>query len=260
MRRWMGPVAAAVLLGACQAQPSQKALNQTAEDAAGAQLTARAAQATAAADQFAAAASGAAVSGQAPRQSDPQTARLLDAVFDTSAIPETTRTIVEARALETWSAAAEKVARIYLGAGAGPDPAPGDALSAQADRNLVTYAPELGRYVDTTVVLASRDGATIEIFEAINRLDEDNTEKATEHIQAVARSGYGGALDFLARKTPSDAWKEARAAVLARMVSRIGGSLQPWTAHALQTRALALAAQTDDPVLKAQLKLFAAKL
>jgi len=260
MRRWIGLVVASLLLGACQAQPSQRDINHIADDAVSARLTARAAAAVAAADQFVAAAHGAAVTGVAPRQTDPNTGRLLDAVFDTSAIPVTTRTNEDVQALQSWGTAVEKVGAVYMLAGAGPDPASTDATRAQIDRNLVTYAAELGRYSDATVVLMSRACGTVYYVQATGSYDAAAKAQALERVQIGVKSNYDGALALIARKSPSDDWKAARAAVLAQMAPRVAAALAPQTSQPLQTEARALAAQTSDPTLKAQLNLFADRL
>jgi hypothetical protein len=251
---------AILLLGACHAQPNQTDNNRAADAALSSQLADRSEAAVAAADQFAAAAQGAAVTGVAPRQTDPNTARLLDPVFDTSVIPETTRTNEDVESLRNWGAAVEKVGAIYLLAGAGPDPSPSDAERAQIDRNLVTYAPEIGRYSDATVVIMSRDCGTVYYVQATGAYSADAKAQALALIQIGVKSDYDGALHLIARSSPSDAWKTARATVLAQMAPRVAPALDPQTSGPLQAEARGLAAQTNDPALKAQLNLFADRI
>ena len=159
-----------------------------------------------------------------------------------------------------FRSAVEKVGAIYMLAGAGPDPASTDATRSQIERNLVTYAPELGRFSDATVVLMSRDCGTLYYVQATGTYAADVKAQALERIQIGVMSDYDGALAVIARKSPSDAWKAARATVLAQMAPRVAAALVPQTSQPLQTKARALAAQTNDPTLKAQLNLFADRI
>jgi hypothetical protein len=61
-------------------------------------------------------------------------------------------------------------------------------------------------------------------------------------------------------KGPTDAWKEARVKVMAREAPRVSGMLLPGSWAHLQQQARQMAAQTDDPALKADLELFATRI
>src|SRR5580692_6572817 len=102
MRRWIGLVAAVLLLGACQGQPSQKDTARAADAATTSALTARAGQAEVAAGKLVAMSQGSATSGQAPRQDDPAAGPLLDQVFDTSALPALGRTPADLTQMSRW--------------------------------------------------------------------------------------------------------------------------------------------------------------
>jgi hypothetical protein len=265
MRRWIGLVAAVLLLGACQGQPSQKDTARAADAATTSALTARAGQAEVAAGKLVAMSQGSATSGQAPRQDDPAAGPLLDQVFDTSALPALGRTPADLTQMSRWLAAVMKVGQVYVLAGTGftdPTKATTDAAQAQSLRNVVDYAPETGRFFDAATVLLSVEGASIDYQSIVNsaKIDPGQRESVMTDLQYKIEKTYSSELGFMLNKGPTDAWKEARIKVLATEATRVSGMLLPGSWGHLQQQARQIAAQSDDPVLKRYLELFATRI
>src|SRR5580658_6287957 len=114
-------------------------------------LARQATLAKAAAEQLAIMAKGSDVSGQAPRASDPAAGPLLDQVFNLAALPQHTLTDAELGQANDWLMAATEAGSVYVMAGTNTPTVSNDATTtaAQAELNVVTYAPEIGRYLAT---------------------------------------------------------------------------------------------------------------
>jgi hypothetical protein len=248
-------VITAALLVACQPAKKPELTPQQV-------LTAQSAAAQQAADRFVVLAKGYETSGAPPRQTDPTAGPLLDAVLDTDAIPIFTRTVSDVQAFERWEQAVSEVGRVYVLAGSGVTdaPTPSDAVKAQSDRNLVTFAPELGRYFDADVVLASRHCATLYYLAVTRRLDDDHRQAVMEAIEPAVEQAYRASLGMIAIAGPSDDWKEARAKVLVATAPRIASVLTIYRKQALEKDARDIAVQTSDAALKAELGAFATEI
>lgn len=249
-------VAVALLVAACQ-QPHQTEPPNT--------LAAKAAAASAAADKLVAMAKGSETSGVAPRQSDPVAGPLLDQVFDMSALPTLPRDVADLTPMSRWGAAMIKVGQIYVLAGTGftdPANATTDAAAAQSLKNTVTYAPEVGRFFDSQIVLLSTECASLYYLQ-VTRPKAPNADQqadAMQNLQYKIEKAYSNELDFMRNVGPTDAWKDARVRVMATEAPRISGQLMPNSWAHLQTQARQLAAQSTDPALKADLELFATRI
>jgi len=225
-------------------------------------LAARSAEAVAAADKLVAMAQGSATSGQAPRQTDPVAGRLLDQVFDISALPTLLRDPADLPPANRWAGAMIKVGQIYVMAGTGftdASNAPTDA-EARSLQNFVDYAPELGRFFDSEVVLLSTECASIDYLRAVHSTGIDQSESVMTNLQFKVEKAYSAELSFMLNAGPTDAWKEARIKVLATEAPRISGMLPPDSWAHLQQQARQVAAQSDDPVLKTELEQFATRI
>jgi hypothetical protein len=97
-----------------------------------------------------------AMSPPPPRQSDPAAAPLLDSVFNIAAFPNTPLSVDDIDAIVTWSLSASRVGNLYVydGTAVPSDPANPDSNTVlRAQKNIVTFAPEVGRYFDTLIQL-----------------------------------------------------------------------------------------------------------
>ncbi len=249
-------VALALMLAACQPPHQTEPPNS---------LAARSAAADAAAEKLVAMARGSETSGLAPRQADPVAGPLLDQVFDTSALPTLPRDYADLPPMNRWAGAMMKVGQIYVLAGTGftdASSATSDAAAARSLRNFVVYGPELGRFFDAQVVLLSTECASLYYLQAAHPSASDADQRASmmQDLQFKIEKDYSSELGFMLNSGPTGAWKEARIKVLAAEAPRISSLLQPNSWAHLQRQARAVAAQSADPALKAELELFATRI
>jgi hypothetical protein len=213
-----------------------------------------------AADQFAALAK-AAPGGQLPRQTDPAAARLLDAVFNTGATPVSPPPSDQIGAVEAWRAAVTRTGYAYLLAGSSADasaddpavadpasPA-GQAISTQIDRNLMAYAPEIGRYIDAQASLMGTE-AEMSLATATDPAQQGSLRRS------VALT-TGALIDTVAESGPSVEWKRARVAALVALAPHAAKLLAPNVREDLQSIAMSAEAGSDpDAGLRAEFEQF----
>jgi hypothetical protein len=254
MRGW-GILGVVAMLAACQpggaAAPSAVASASNAAQAASA--------------KFIALAQGSATSGQPPRATDPTAGPLLDAVFNTSALPATPPPFSELEPVNKWLLAVVKTGQVYVLAGTGVSDvanATGPGVGAKADQNVVTYAPEVGRYLDAQTAIMGVESAMIAQFAAANpdAVKDPVRADGMAKTQVGVTQALGSELSVLTDAAPSNDWKEARAKALVAVAPQAALILPPTDWQALQAAANQAAAQTTDPALAAQFKDFAAKI
>jgi hypothetical protein len=259
MRRW-AMIAALLGLAAC----GQGGGGNSAASAPASGLEAASSAAHDAADKFAALAQGSETSGKIPRQTDAAAGSLLDAIFNTSALPAAPPPFTELDAVNDWLLSASRTGQLYLLAGSGATSvaSPTPAVNAQADRNLLTYAPEVGRYLDAELALIGEEGSMVAQFIAANPDAQKDPTRADGlvKIRAGLAATAGGVITIVSGPGPTDAWKEARASALLALAPHAALLLTPDARASLQTQATQAAAASTDPTLQSDLTQFAAAI
>ncbi|HEY1753106.1 MAG TPA: hypothetical protein VGG29_17745 [Caulobacteraceae bacterium] len=244
MRRWLG-VAAAVVLAGC---------GQGGGPAGGSGLQAASAAAHAAADKFVAMAQGSAANGQVPRQSDTAAGPLLNAVFDTAALPAQPPPFSQLDPINDWLGSINRVGITYILAGTGVT----DISKATADvgpqtlRNVVAFAPEMGRYYDAEMAVTGAEAATIsqELAAHPDEMKSGESADGLTKMRGGVAQMMSGVMATLAETNNTPDWKAARAKALAAMAPSAARLLTPDAKAGLRASASQAAA---DPALKAAL-------
>jgi hypothetical protein len=242
---------ALIALAACAGPPSAV---QTASSAA-----------HKAADQFVTLATGSATSGQVPRQTDPTAGPLLDAVFNTQAVQGATGSAADMQAVNDWLLSAVRVGQVYMLAGTGLTDISG-ATTTQAQtrvlQNMITYAPECGRYYDAELAIEGADATGFQATLAANpgaAKDPQTTQGVAEAQGGLAQTAQGVIATIGPTGLPND-WREARAQALIALAPHVVGFLTDAQKQTLNTAATQAAASSDDPQLAALLNQFAAAI
>lgn len=234
-------------------------------------VSAGAEKARKAADTFAALAKDAYRTGDAPRNSDASIAALLDDVFNVDAVKaKPALRGVDRRSLDEWSLAATRVGVIYLLAGTGVsedtgtiaglhrafERAQGDlAVARRSDRNVVAFAPEVGRWVDATVTLA---GATPHgVAEAS---DDATTKLGWDKARAGITTMLMSDIRMLQLDGLSDAWRLDRLRTLNATAPRLVELLLPAQCSTLRDAARSAIEALRDPAVKSGLEAFSGAL
>jgi hypothetical protein len=255
MRRW-AMIAALLGLAACGQGATNSAPPST--------LDAASAAAHSAADRFAALAQGSATSGKIPRQTDAAAAPLLDAVFNTTALPASPPAFSELDAVNDWLLSVARTGQLYVLAGTGATGAATatPAMNEQAGRNILAYAPEVGRYLDAQLALMGEESAIVNQFIAANpdALKDPTRADGLAKIRAGIATTAGGVVTMVSSPGPTDAWKEARAGALLGLAPRAAQLLTPDVRASLQAQATQAAAASTDPTLQSDLTQFAAAI
>jgi len=221
------------------------------------------AAAHAAADQFVALAQGSDASGKPPRASDPAVGRLLDAVFDVRDLPADA-TVADMGPVSDWLTSANRIGQVYVLAGTGQTDAAkaGADVSDQANRNMVAYAPELGRYMDTEMGLLRLESQAV--ADAIAQHPELLSDPTRAKGLADIRQGLADAMTGMVTSLPldglTDSWREARMPALLGLAPQAARLLTPDQAAGVAAQAKEVAGATGDATLKGELTAFAASL
>ena len=229
--------------------------------AAGPSLASASAAAHKGADQFVALASGSAQSGNAPRQTDPAAAPLLDAVLNTAPLAGATPSFDDLDAVNDWLGSANRVGEVYILAGTGVTDisTAGPSLTDHINRNTVLYAPEFGRYMDAELAIMAAEARTLAKFLADNPTATRDPTRAKGLAQT--RSGLSQAVNGVLTTIPvaglSDEWRRARASALVAAAPDLARILPADAGQQLSGVAQQVASASTDPILKGDLARFA---
>jgi hypothetical protein len=236
--------------------------------ASGPDVKAASAAAHKAADQFVALAKGSGTSGQVPRQTDATVGPLLNAVFDTSALASAAPPpFSELSDINDWLMSVERAGQVYVLAGTGisdfsaaDNSASGAALDNQAGKNLITYQPEIGRYMDAEVSIMGAEAVVV-----ANEMGSGGPQNALETDGlAKIRSGVtqttASVLATIDSPGLPDDWRQARAKALAAAAPKDAKLLQADSVAQLRTLAGQVSSHSQDAVLKASLAQFSATI
>lgn len=222
---------------------------------------AKVAAAKAAADEFLALPKGA--NGGMPRQSDPKAKALLDKVFDRSALGREVLPIGESGKVGELLNNANRVGFAYMLAGTGQSDlgkiAEDPKAMELAEKNMSTYAPELGRWFDYQMIIQGSIADSTNAFLASAKKDVLERPQVKDGLgnirQGLARS-LGGMFQTMAGDGLDDGWRRERMVALAEIAPKAAKLLAPDDARTLRQQANALADALTDPALKAELKKF----
>ena len=176
-----------------------------------------------------------------PRQTDPAAKPLLDDAFDTTALSgDRSIPLSDLGPISDWGAAVNTVGILYLLAGTGV----GDLGKAAGDpraneqilRNVVTYAPEIGRYLDATFAVGG----------AISAIASSKEGRAADNPGAMAKIAGGlagelqGGMQTVAIDGLDDDWRLKRLGAMTVFAAKAALLLQPPQCSALRDTATAV--------------------
>jgi hypothetical protein len=218
-----------------------------------------------AADAFVAVAGDFAHTGRVPRQTDPEVKKLLDVVFDTTGLQNDPAQPLEIGAVRVWLLAVNKVGRVYTLAGTGASTASALHVDAVAldrlGRNMVEFAPEMGRYIDADLRLqaAFADSVAADMATAPASVDRAHREGLTTY-RAGATRALIGALQTLANEDLTVSWRLERAPVLLASAPKVARTLAAEDIATLRATAQDFANRQNDADLKFAFAAFSASL
>ena len=229
-------------------------------DAAGIDA-AKAAAAKRAADQFMALAAASSRSGSLPRQSDPAVKALLDTVFDPTALGSATLPLSESTSVMNLFTNANRVGVAYLLAGTGAtdlaEVARDPKLLAAANRNTVTFAPEIGRWLDYQIwVQNAFAGMALDFFGSAtaDALAKPNAQHGLNDVRSGLKRSISGLIGTMSMPGLSDGWRLQRLPPLLALAPKAARLLLPADAADVQHQMTELAGSVQSPVLQLALK------
>jgi len=221
-----------------------------------------------AADRFVALAKDSEKTGNAPRESDPAVARLLDAVFDSRDVQNpTTITFAQLGPLSERMITGVKVGVIYMLAGTGVTDLTQMANDPKADEkvnlNVIKFAPEMGRFFDFQMRIqgAVVDGTLTHLATAKpEELARPNVQSGLANIRQGSARAVAGAIETLAVNGLTEEWRQARMPAISAMAPRLAKFLQADQKAELKQLATACADVMEDAQVKKALQDFAATI
>lgn len=197
-------------------------------------------------------------SGQPPRQSDPAVAKLLDTIFDTSALngppPVTFAQFLD---VNNWLMQVVNTGLIYVTAGTGiADLGSLQSVTAkqqaQMNANVIAYAPEMGRYYDAQLGVSKVEIDLINA-ELAAHPDDYKTGNRAQGIGKM-RSGLAqtlaGVIETLQLSGVDPAWLRDRLPALAALAPTAAKFLQPDQKQQVHDLAAKVAAASSDDAVK----------
>ena len=219
-----------------------------------------------AADQFTALAKGSDATGQPPRQTDTTVAPLLDAVFNTAVLTgKPTPPMADLDVMNDWMLSIVRVGQVYLFAGTGtndPAKATTPAVEAKAESNVVTYAPEVGRYVDAELTAMNTVDSIVSADLAADQGKANDPTSADwlAKVRAGTTTAVDSILGTMTINGLTDNWRRARMPAILAIAPEAAKLLPADDRAKLNNTALAVAAAMDDAGLKSQLTTFASSI
>lgn len=200
--------------------------------------------------------------GQAPRQTDPAFAPLLDAVFNVSIVRTTEISQEDGDAIAQWLRAAIHVGAVYVRAGTGVTSLSELAANAkareQSDRNVAVYAPEIGRFIDAEVVLETALLGTV--FKEGPEPEDERLRETKDGMRTALEMTIVGVLRTLAVSGAAYDWRLDRLAVLDAAAPQIAKILDPARCAHLRTVAAGIGGTLRDSRVNEKLTAFGDKL
>ena len=211
-----------------------------------------------AADRFVAMAAGSDVSGAPPRASDRTAGRLLDVVFDMSAVPVSPPAREDFGQANDWLLSMARVGSVYLYAGGGPrgpDGEPTQAAFARSDENLKTFEPELARYLDGHAALVKVEADAVLAYIADPEfLKNPDYAKGVDVVRGDVLAFTRSLMSLLPNPRLSDDWRRARMAALLPLAASAARLLRAAEKAELAAIANQVAGDMPDPGVQADLR------
>jgi hypothetical protein len=198
--------------------------------------------------------------GQPPRKTDPVAAPLLDAVFNLAIVP-TEPSDSQTDAILDWMQSAQRVGNLYVYAGSNVPNSPDDITSAiilNSQRNMLTYAPEVGRYFDALVTLDDKMDAMF--LKVLSDPEKYSLNAAGRH--GIAQGAIGTSLILskilgaMALPGMSDDWRRGRMGALRSAAQDAAKLLSSEQRSSVRMAAETAESATTDQNLKDQLNSF----
>lgn len=236
--------------------------------AAAAQVdTAKITAAKQAGDEFLALAKGAETSGAMPRGSDPKVKALLDRVFDRAALGRGVPPIQDSAKFGELLNNGNRIGFAYMLAGTGLSDlnklADDQKAMEQAEKNMSTFAPEMGRWFDYQLAIQHKIVDSTLAFMASAKKDVLERPQVKEGLgnvrQGLARA-LAGVFQTMAADGLDDGWRKERLVALSEIAPGAAKIVTPDEAKELQRQANALAEAVGDAGLKAGLQKLGATL
>jgi hypothetical protein len=192
-----------------------------------------------------------------PRQFDSEAGTLLDRVLDTSRLGTAADYhLKDIAALKDWSGAVMNIADAYLRVGSIMITDPDDRVHL-VDRNVVMFAPEIGRCVDAMLRLqtltADVIAATLANASYPDRLAQLILDTGWIDTQSWLSKIMKSTLCLLVIDDLPDSWARDRIAVLAEVAPRAMQHLMDGDVNLVRSFAEGVISRLKDPAAKAAL-------
>jgi hypothetical protein len=187
-------------------------------------------------DEFLAESRNAHLSGHPPRQSNPETERLLTTLFGVSDLAAETLPADEIDKALQWLKIGDRIGAVYVLAGTGYDDfaqvPPTEAIQRRMRANVVSYADEFGRYVDFQLTLLAV------IANAQMRVAASDADVAGDETRVLLSQAMRGCFIALVYDGLSDTWRMNRLTTLGRVAPIAARFLSRDEAQAVREQAL----------------------
>jgi len=196
--------------------------------------------------------------GQPPRQSDPAVRALLDPIFDTGGLAALAPIVfADLDKLNAWTMRVASVGSIYIFSGTGvPDFAHlhgvDEKLQQKVAENTVAYAPEVGRYFDSSVQVSQAMVAAVmaEVAAKPANFRNPQAERGLGQIRSGVKQTVSGVVTTFLTPGLDPAWMRARLAPLTAAAPVVAKFLAQDDRDELREVIKQVAAAVGDPALK----------
>lgn len=206
--------------------------------------------------------------GNAPRQTNPEVARLLDLILNTSElVHDNAVPFAQLTPLNEWNLSVIKVLQVYTLAGTGiadigalqNNP----AAIAKSNENTAAFAPELGRAFDAMLWLQATVLDSVQGFVASaspQQLENPNVKTGLGQIRAGAAQTLYGVLTTFQLPNVKDDWREARLRAILAIAPKTAKFVAPADREVLRKTAADGAAASSSAKVKAAFETVAKSL
>lgn len=209
-------------------------------------------------DAFIALAKDSSKTAKPPRLNDPAAKPLLNTVFNTKEI-ESGKPLPfdQIKLLFDWHQAAFKAGLVYYLAGTGTDDpvvvAKDEKLTARANENTATFAPEFAAYYDAKIRIfaAMVDSAAAQLAVATpEQMKDAEFQKTANAVGDGMTRAILGVLGTLVLDGMPDDWLLLRTALLLEVAPKTAKFISPEDRKRVQSAAIEVAAQVKNPDVK----------
>ena len=195
--------------------------------------------------------------GEPPRQTDPAAAPSIDAVFNIAIIP-TAPSVSQEGAIMDWIQSAQRVGNLYVYAGSEVPGSPNEITTAmvlRSQRNVLIYAPEVGRYFDALIDLDEKmDAIFLKVLSdpekySLNGTGRDGIAKGAAGTTLILTKILGA----MAMPGMSDDWRRGRMGALREAAQDSAKLLSSEQRSSVRAAAETAENATTDQDLKNQL-------